>query len=536
MAYQIAQTISDPGTAPQRTDPDNFDTRADAFLTVLSLWGAATTGELIVLTAQMNALSTAVDGYSTDAETAQTAAEAAQAAAESAANTAAWNSGTTYASGNTVYGTDFLSYRSAQGSNTNHNPVGDDGTWWVGLKGAIAGINTDITSMTGLDDDGIPLAKVATAAGSGANSDITSMTGLSDDGIPHAKIADLQGNKNAIINGDFNIWQRGTSFAAIASGAYSADRYVYHESGDAVVTISRDTDVPTQAESGHYSNYSMKLDCTTVDASIGAGDYVLLTQVIEGYNYAPIKDKTATLSFWVKAVKTGIYCVSFLNSSEDRSYVAEYTINSASTWEKKTVTATFDASGGTWDYTNGTGLKVRWTLAAGSTYQGVADTWNSASDYATSNQVNGVDHTDNNFWLAQVQLELGSVATDFEYRNYGTELAKCQRYYYRKGVTLDGASTPVAVGTVWNATTTTYAMGYFPTTMRTAPTMSTLDGTDLQVASGSGHYPSSNVATNFISKKGFEILITHAAATVGHGAVVRLTATAGDYIDFSAEL
>jgi hypothetical protein len=409
-----------------------------------------------------------------------------------------------------------------------------------GFSGSVgtanAPTNDNITTMTGLSADGIPLAKVANAASDGANSDITSMTGLSDDGIPHAKIADLQGNKNAIINGDFNIWQRGTSFAAIANGDYHTDRFTYFLLSTAVTTVSRDTDVPTQSESGHKSNYSLKLDVTTADASIASNDRVAIWQNIEGYNFAPFVGKTATLSFWVKAVKTGIYCVAFTSSANDRSYVAEYTINSASTWEKKTVTLTFDYSGGTWDYTNGIGLHISWTIAMGSDFQGVADTWNSAQDWATSNQVNGVDHTDNNFWLAQVQFELGSTATDFEYRQYDDELAKCQRYYYRKGVTLDGASTPVAVGTVWNATTTTHAIGYFPTTMRTAPTMSTTDGTVFIVASGAGNYASTGVASHAMSKKGFEIIVTHGAATVGNGAVVRLSGTAGDYIDFSAEL
>ena len=115
-AYQITQSISDPGTAPARTDPDNFDARADAFLAVLTAWGAAGTGDLNVLVTQMNALSTAVNGYSTDAAAAQTAAEtaetnaettetnaeAAQAAAESASTAAAWSSGTTYAAGEVV--------------------------------------------------------------------------------------------------------------------------------------------------------------------------------------------------------------------------------------------------------------------------------------------------------------------------------------------------------------------------------------------------------------------------------------------------
>uniref|UniRef100_A0A6M3INS8 Uncharacterized protein n=1 Tax=viral metagenome TaxID=1070528 RepID=A0A6M3INS8_9ZZZZ len=298
--------------------------------------------------------------------------------------------------------------------------------------------------------------------------------------------ADFKRNKNAIINGDFNIWQRGTSFAAIANGIYSADRIQYFLVGTAVHTISRATDVPTQSESGHKSNYSLKVDCTTVDATIAAGDAVAITHKIEGYNFAPFMSKTATLSFWVKAVKTGIYCIAFQNSVADRSYVAEYTISSASTWEKKTVTLTFSDSGGTWDYTNGTGLSIFWALAAGTDFQGVADTWNTANDLATSNQVNGVDHTDNNFWLSQVQFEIGSVATDFEYRQFGDEFAKCRRYYqlsYSYG-TYPGAATSNGAKTGSVLYANTVGSGdRFVVDMRAAPTVTIWnpDGTSGEV-------------------------------------------------------
>ena len=184
----------------------------------------------------------------------------------------------------------------------------------------------------------------------------------------------------------------------------------------AVHTISQGTDVPTQVESGHQSGFSLKVDCTTAEAAVAADEVVSITHVIEGYNFRPFYNKTATFSFWVKATKTGIYCVHFKSGASDRSYVVEYTINAASTWEKKTITLTFNYTGGTWDYANGAGLLIGWIILCGSDRQGVANTWNSANDMATSNQVNGADNTDNNFWLAQVQFELGSVATDFEYR------------------------------------------------------------------------------------------------------------------------
>jgi len=232
---------------------------------------------------------------------------------------------------------------------------------------------------------------------------------------------------NYIINGDMAITQRGTSFETIASGAYSLDRWVYAKAGDVVHTITQDTTVPA----GTPFKYSLKLDCTTADSSIAAGDYCLFGQRMEGYSFSPLIGKTATLSFWASDSKTGIHCVTFLNSGADRSYVAEYTINVANTLEFKTITIPFDYSGGTWDYTTGIGLSIYFTLSCGSTYQTTANAWQTGCYYATANQVNGTDSTDNNFYITGVMLNEGSVAMPFRLcgGNYATELNICQRYY-----------------------------------------------------------------------------------------------------------
>jgi len=348
----------------------------------------------------------------------------------------------------------------------------------------------------------------------------------------NAVLDDRTFNKNAIINGDFNVWQRGTSFTAIVTGAYSADRWRYDLAGTAVHTISRDTDVPTQAESGHKSNYSIKIDCTTIDAAIGATDQVILSRRMEGYNFAPFMGKTATLSFWVKAVKTGIYCVSFTSGDGTRSYVVEYTINSASTWEKKTITLTFSDSGGNWDYTTGIGLRINWALAAGSDYQGVADTWNAVFNLATSNQVNGVDHTDNNFWLAQVQFELGSVATDFEYRQFGDELAKCKRYYER--IVAGAVYTAFGSGVVESATAAAIYTSYVR--KRVAPTFTQSntrlwDATVSPAADGIG-----GVTSIGLDCARLIITATGGGMTAGRGVVFDANNNAAAYIEFSSEL
>lgn len=242
-------------------------------------------------------------------------------------------------------------------------------------------------------------------------------------------IADLFSNRNAIINGDFNIWQRGTSFTSIADATYFADRWKYLKGTTAVHTVSRSIDVPTVAQAGRGFNYSALVDCTTLASSIGSSERIGILQIIEGYNWLPLAQKEITLSFWVKATKIGIYCVSLQNAASDKTIVKEYTINASNTWEFKTITFPASPSAGTWDYTNGAGLQVIFVLAAGSNFQGAADSWSSSNLISTSNQVNGVDSTANDFRLCGAQLEAGSVATPFEHRSFQEELKLCERYY-----------------------------------------------------------------------------------------------------------
>jgi hypothetical protein len=233
--------------------------------------------------------------------------------------------------------------------------------------------------------------------------------------------------RNAIINGNMSVWQRGTAtLTNPGSGTYFPDRFrVTHILGDGTYNAICEAVTPS---AGFPFTSALKIDCTHVETAVAAGEFMFISQLIEGYNFIPFEGNTATLSFWVKATKTGIYSVSFNNSAADKAYIAEYTINTTNTWEKKTVTLTFN-SGGTFLYTNGIGLKIYWAVFCGSTYQTTKDTWASGAYYASTNQVNGFDSTDNNFSLTGVQLELGSTATNFEPRPFKEELALCQRYY-----------------------------------------------------------------------------------------------------------
>lgn len=241
----------------------------------------------------------------------------------------------------------------------------------------------------------------------------------------------LAGLRNKIINGKMEIAQRGTSFAAAADGAYTVDRWKWQQSGAVVVTVSQQADVPGSAQEFQYS---LRAAITTADAAIAASDFAILNQTIEGYNVRDLLGRTFTLSFWVRSTKTGTHCVSLSNSGSDRSYVAEYTISAANTWEFKTVTISGGLPvSGTWNYLAGAGLQCRFALASGTTFHTTANAWNTGNFLATTNQVNVLDTVGNIFAITGVQLEVGSAATPFEHRPFGAELSLCQRYFRQTG-------------------------------------------------------------------------------------------------------
>ena len=237
----------------------------------------------------------------------------------------------------------------------------------------------------------------------------------------------LTGFRNRIINGDMRIAQRGTSFPAAASGTFPVDRFTYTHSSTSAITLTQSSDVPSNSG---LSN-SLTATVITADTSIASGDNSILSHLIEGYNVADLVGNTFTLSFWVRSSKTGIHCVRFRNGIFNISYVSEYNIITANTWEKKTITVLNGIpTSGTWDFTNGTGLVIGWTLAIGSTFQTpLSNVWQGANYLGTSNQVNCLDTVGNIFAITGVQLEKGSTATEFEFRPYQVELALCQRYY-----------------------------------------------------------------------------------------------------------
>lgn len=298
---------------------------------------------------------------------------------------------------------------SAEGLYVDENPLEEiQGTLlWAADRNAIQEELIELIAAGGLTPNGGDLTQVRQAVQALVNS----RAGIND-----------------IINGHFAIWQRGTSFAAAASGIYTADRFRYSKSGAMVHTVSRDSDVPGM--SPYDVNYSLKLDCTTIDSSIAAAEYCGIFHLIEGFNFKKYAGNYGTISFWVKSTKTGTYCIALRSSGQDRSYVAEYTINSPNIWELKTITIRFDYAGGTWNYTTGIGLNIYWSLAAGTGWHTTAGTWQTGNYLATANQVNACDSTDNDFQLAKVKFEPGQVATPFVSPDFATELMRCLRYTF----------------------------------------------------------------------------------------------------------
>jgi len=250
-------------------------------------------------------------------------------------------------------------------------------------------------------------------------------------------IADVRGVnfRNIIINGDQSIAQRGTSTSSITStGYHTVDRFQTNISSMGTWTQSQSTTVPT----GQGFAKSLKMDCTTADASPAAGDQVVIEQKVEGQNlqylnFGNSSAKSLTLSFWVRSNKTGTYCASLFNNDQSKWFSKQYTISSADTWEKKTLTYAGDTSNA-FNNDNGTSLRCRFWLGAGSTYTSgtITSTWTTESGNEgslASGQVNLADSTSNEWYVTGIQLEAGQVASDFEFLPHDVNLNKCLRYF-----------------------------------------------------------------------------------------------------------
>jgi hypothetical protein len=277
--------------------------------------------------------------------------------------------------------------------------------------------------------------------------------------------------KNLIINGAMQVAQRGTSVTGVTAGdtVRTADRWIVNPSSLGTWTSSVEDDAPT----GSGFRKSSKVLCTTADASPSANDLLVFQQRIEGQNLQQIAKGTSSakelsLSFWVKANVTGTYIVELYDGTNTRQVSKSYTVNASATWEKKTITIPADTTGA-FANDNTTALSLIFWLGAGSAFtSGTLNTsWASVTN---ANRVVGGTNlaaATNNYWqITGVQLEVGSVATDYEFKPADVELEQCQRYYWKTGgnnvfenIVLGFAST----------TTNVACLIPFPVYMRTTP-------------------------------------------------------------------
>ena len=358
--------------------------------------------------------------------------------------------------------------------------------------------------------------------------------------------------RNLIINGDMQVAQRATSTSGVADasdeGYNSLDRFgLYYYGGEGgAATMSQDTTVPSDTSYG-VQRKSLKVDVTTADTSIGATGIIALKHTVEaqyihhsGWDYTS-SSANITLSFWARSVKAGTYCVLFRchDASGERYYVKEYTLV-ANTWKHIIFTVPGD-SNLVFNADNGEGFEIRWILACGNDRNdATANTWFApGSDYdnSTSNQVNFYDHTDNNFFLTGVQLEVGDTASDFEHLPHDVQLQRCKRYYQLISKTNGDA---IGQGTHYNSTAIYMSEGIHPE-MRATPTLATVGGTNyfIRYSNGGNDYFDNFALDSSTGPAYIEFYASsgqnHSGGTAGHACFCR-TADASAVFAIDAEL
>lgn len=295
-------------------------------------------------------------------------------------------------------------------------------------------LNTDTTVAVGdIADGSVTTVKLAADAVTNAK--------IADEAIQTENIKDeyteIQGgsfDRNLLMNGDMSINQRKSgatgSYADPTDGNFGLDRWKMWNNNDGAATFSQETTVP----SGTRFEYSQKIEVTTADTSIAAGQYLALAQYVEGLRHKRMGfgasgAKTSYISFWVRSSLTGTYCYSIRNNTPNRSFVKEFTIDTADTWEKKTFSIAGD-TGGTWQTTRATtGAIHQISLTMGSTFQGTADSWQGSNVVGTSNQVNLMAST-HDFYITGWQVE-DTEHTPFQFLSYHDNLRNCQRFYLK---------------------------------------------------------------------------------------------------------
>ncbi len=306
------------------------------------------------------------------------------------------------------------------------------------------------------------------------------------------------------------------------------------QSGAGVVDVLKTADAPTVSQAGIFTQNCLNVDVTTADAAIAAGDNYSVRYKIEGYDFAQIAQTPFIISFWHKHTITGTYCIAVQNSGTDRNYIVEYTQTTTNTWEYSQIAIPASPSAGTWDYTTGVGATIVFSIAAGSTFQGAANTWQAGNLFATANQVNGMSANTNFSKIQLVQVRAGSQAQPWETRSEAQELALCQRYFQ----IYSQAKGDVYLGLVgYNKTTTTgVVFGFFPVAMRGTPTITVTSATSFSAGAPGGVIACTAFAGSANGTKTASYDLTVAAGlTAGQGVEISIQGASG-VLSYSAEL
>jgi len=351
------------------------------------------------------------------------------------------------------------------------------------------------------------------------------------------------GFRNRLINGAMVIDQRnsGASVTTVTAGAftYTLDRWSYFVNPASKFTIQQNAGATTPPTG--YINY---LGCTSASAySVAAGEYQTISQTIEGLNITDLawgtaNAKTVTLSFQVYSSLTGTFGGALTNSANNRSNPFTYSIPTANTWTPISVTIAGDTSG-TWLTTNGKGIQLTFGLGVGSTFSGTASAWAAAQYFSATGATSVVGTNGATFYITGVQLEVGTNATSFEYRPYGTELALCQRYFLKSydqatvpGANISGTYYGLISTSISDSGVSTYCPGgiTFPVQMRTNPTIAYYDavgnGSKFSTLTGGGLALTNNVGaitSIYSGSAGFQF---NALPGAGNWAVIAYTASA----------
>jgi hypothetical protein len=345
------------------------------------------------------------------------------------------------------------------------------------------------------------------------------------------------GRRNLIINGAMNVAQRGSTFTA-PNGAYTLDRFQVYQANGAVFDVNKSTDAPDG-----FSN-SLELDCTTAASSPASGAYVQMVTRIEGQDlqelaYGTSSAKKITLSFWVKSNKTGTYQVNFRKTQSTAQMANKtYTINTADTWEYKSVTVD-GATGFSLVTDNTLGLMIDWWYHSGTNFSSgsgsetyIAFSNTNYNNYATATLG---DNTSNYLRMTGVQLEVGDTATDFEHRSYGEELSLCQRYCF---VFTQASGEYGGLITAANAYSTTNMQGgrSLPVTMRAKPTLSFTGNIQLSEGSSTKNSSATSIIGNGSSINQLHFWVGNFSGLTANRNYFGNMQTAGNTFTASAEL